>query len=276
MSHTNSVQIMQGDINYILRDEIPLFTVPFIDDVAMKGPVTHYENADGTYENIPENSGIRRFVWEHLTNVHRILQWLKYVGGTFSGKKLELCIPTIVILGQRCNYEGRVPHEAKTQKIQDWPIPIDVTGVRGFLGTCGLVRIFIKDFAKHACPLVNLTRKDITFHFGAEEIAAMENIKDLVTHSPALRLLNYAAQLRRSRLAHHPRRRFLRHRHRVCSNTDQRLQASVSEPIWIHSMDGTRVSVLPGQTQAIWSIPRPPCLPHLHHWREKSCCRGRC
>jgi hypothetical protein len=35
--------------------------------------------------------------------------------------------------------------------------------------------------------------KDITFHFRAEEIAAMENIKDLVTHSPALHLLNYAA-----------------------------------------------------------------------------------
>jgi hypothetical protein len=40
MGHTNSVQIMQGDINYILRDEIPLFTVPFIDDVAVKDPVT--------------------------------------------------------------------------------------------------------------------------------------------------------------------------------------------------------------------------------------------
>jgi hypothetical protein len=36
-------------------------------------------------------------------------------------------------------------------------------------------------------------RKDISFHFGAEEIAAMENIKDLVTCSPALRPLNYAA-----------------------------------------------------------------------------------
>jgi hypothetical protein len=79
------------------------------------------------------------------------------------------------------------------QKIQGWPILIDITGVCSFLGTCGLVWIFIKDFAKHAHPLVNLMRKDITFHFGAEEIAAMENIKDLVTHSPALRPLNYAA-----------------------------------------------------------------------------------
>jgi hypothetical protein len=119
------------------------------------------------------------------------VQQLKYVDGTFSGKKLELCVPTIVILGQWCNYEGRVPHEAKMQKIQDWLIPINITGIRGFLGTCGLVQIFIKDFTKHACPLVNMTCKDITFHFGAEEIAAMENIKDLITCSPALRPLNY-------------------------------------------------------------------------------------
>jgi hypothetical protein len=120
---------MQGDINYILREEIPLFTVPFIDDVAIKGPVTCYENPDGTYETIPENAGIHRFVWEHLTNVNCILQRLKYISSTFSGKKLKLCLPTIIILRQQCNYEGRVPHEAKTQIIQDWLIPKDVTGV---------------------------------------------------------------------------------------------------------------------------------------------------
>jgi hypothetical protein len=159
---------MQGDINYILREEIPLFSIPSIDDVAVKGPVTHHEGPDGTYKTIPENTGIRCFIWEHLANVNRILQRLKYVGGTFSGKKLELCVLTIIVLRQWCNYEGRVPHGAKTQKIQDWPVPTDVTGVRGFLGTCGLMRIFIKDFAKHARPLVNPMHKDITFEFGAE------------------------------------------------------------------------------------------------------------
>jgi hypothetical protein len=188
----------------------------FIDDVAVKGPVTRYENADVTYKTIPENSGIRRFVWEHLTNINRILQQLKYVGGTFSGKKLELCVLTIVILGQQCNYEGHVPHEAKTQKIQDWPILIDITGICGFLGTCRLVWIFIKDFAKHARPLVNLTCKDISFHFGAEEIEAMENIKDHPLPSAP------STQLRRSRLANHSCCRFLHHRRWVCPNASQR------------------------------------------------------
>jgi hypothetical protein len=41
IGHTNSVQIMQGDINYILQEEILSFTVLFIDDVAVKGLVTH-------------------------------------------------------------------------------------------------------------------------------------------------------------------------------------------------------------------------------------------
>jgi hypothetical protein len=85
---------MQGEINYILQEEIPLFTILFIDDVAVKGPVTRYESPDGTYETIPENTGICRFVWEHLANVNHILQRLKYIGGMFSGKELELYVDT--------------------------------------------------------------------------------------------------------------------------------------------------------------------------------------
>ena len=38
MGHTNSVQVMQGNINYILHDEILTYTIPFIDDVPVKGP----------------------------------------------------------------------------------------------------------------------------------------------------------------------------------------------------------------------------------------------
>jgi hypothetical protein len=51
--------------------------VPFTDDVAVKGPVTRYENDNGTYETIPQNSGIYRSIWEHLPNINQILQWLK-------------------------------------------------------------------------------------------------------------------------------------------------------------------------------------------------------
>ena len=107
MGWTNSVPIFHDDVTEILKAEIPEYTVPYIDDVPVKGPVVHYETAPGIYETIPENSGIRRFVWEHMQNVNRILQRMKYCGGTFSGKKTLVCSESIEVVGHTCDYEGR-------------------------------------------------------------------------------------------------------------------------------------------------------------------------
>ncbi|KNZ77859.1 hypothetical protein J132_03368 [Termitomyces sp. J132] len=42
-----------------------------------------------------------RFVWEHLQNVNRVLQRIKYAGGTFSGEKSVICADEIVVVGHR-------------------------------------------------------------------------------------------------------------------------------------------------------------------------------
>ena len=73
MGWTNSPAVLQGDITHILRPEIPDWTQPFADDVPIKGPKSRYQSPDGTYETIPENAGIRRFVWEHFEAVHRVI-----------------------------------------------------------------------------------------------------------------------------------------------------------------------------------------------------------
>ncbi len=67
---TNSVQVQQGDVSFILQPEIPEYTAPFVDDVPVKGPQSYYKDDQGNFETIAGNTGIRRFVWEHLTNVH--------------------------------------------------------------------------------------------------------------------------------------------------------------------------------------------------------------
>ncbi len=59
MGWTNSVPIFHDDVNYILREEVPEFTMPYIDDVPVRGPVTRYQAEDGTYETLPDNPGIR-------------------------------------------------------------------------------------------------------------------------------------------------------------------------------------------------------------------------
>jgi hypothetical protein len=182
---------MHGDSNYILKDEIPHITIPFVDDINVKGPPNRYERPDGTFETIPDNPGIRRFVWEHFNDVNRILQRYRYIGGTFNGKKLFICQPSVIIVGHKCAYEGRVPVEDKVQKIADWPVPATVTDVRAFLGTCGLLRIFIKDFAMHARPLVQLTRKGVPFRFEDDEFHSFQYLKEAVATSQALRAIDY-------------------------------------------------------------------------------------
>jgi len=67
---TGAVPIFHTDIIFILEPEIPDPVQPFMDDSSIKGPPTHYEIEDGGYETIPANPQIRRFIWEHLNDIH--------------------------------------------------------------------------------------------------------------------------------------------------------------------------------------------------------------
>ena len=61
---------------FILQFEIPMHTEPILDEIPMKSEKHRHQNLDGSYQMIPENLGIRVFIWKHLTVVHRILQRL--------------------------------------------------------------------------------------------------------------------------------------------------------------------------------------------------------
>jgi hypothetical protein len=63
MGWTNSVPIFHDDVTFILQPEIPHVTIPYIDDVPIKGPASCYIQPDGSYEVILQNHGICRFVW---------------------------------------------------------------------------------------------------------------------------------------------------------------------------------------------------------------------
>ncbi len=99
MGWTNLVPIFHDNVTYILQDEILHFTRPYIDDVPVRGPETRYELPGGGYKTIPENQGIRRFVWEHFQVLNCIIQRMKYSGGTFSGPKAVLCASEIIVVG---------------------------------------------------------------------------------------------------------------------------------------------------------------------------------
>ena len=62
MGWTNAVPVFHDNVTHILQPEIPQFTIPYIDDVPVRGPTTMYQSQDGTFETIPENSGIHCFI----------------------------------------------------------------------------------------------------------------------------------------------------------------------------------------------------------------------
>lgn len=193
MGWTNAVAIFHEDVTFILEPEIPHVAWPFVDDCSIKGPATRSETSNGGYETIPENPGIRKFIWQHLVDVHRILHRLSCAGATVSANKLFIAVPEVIILGHKCNYEGRVPDDSKIARIRDWPTCKSLTDVRAFLGTTGFMRIWIKNYSALARPLVNLTRKGQVFAWTEEHDHAMQALKRAIIHSPALISIDYSS-----------------------------------------------------------------------------------
>jgi len=184
--YTNSMQEFMRTVTHMIRPMIPDKADAFVDDVAGKGPKSKYNN-----KPIPENPNIRQYIWEFAQVVEELFATFKIAGCTASGNKLVLATPLIHIVGNVCSMEGRRPHHGIITKIQNWPRPINVTQVRGFLGTVGVTRNWIWQFAKIAKPLTLLTKhtpQDFEWNDQAEQ--AMIELKEASTRIPARKALD--------------------------------------------------------------------------------------
>jgi hypothetical protein len=80
--------------------------------------------------------------------------------------KTILCAAEITVVGHRCMYDGKLPETDRAGVIEQWPPCTNVSEVRMFLGTTGVCRNFIKDYAKSAGPLNELLKNDTLYLFG--------------------------------------------------------------------------------------------------------------
>jgi hypothetical protein len=138
-----------------------------------------------------ENPGIRCFIWEHAEDVNRILHHVAHAGGTFAPGKIQLARPKAVILGHMCTPQGRLPDTQTVNKILKWPSLTTVKEVRGFLGLCGTVRIWIQNYSLIACPLTELVRKDEELTWDQCHQEAFDTLKQLITTASALKPIDY-------------------------------------------------------------------------------------
>jgi hypothetical protein len=188
---TNAVAAFQRVMVFVFHEENLEKLRVYVDDVVVQGPRTQYITDAGQPELVAP--GIRRFVYEHLTWLNTVLHKMKRVGGTFSGGKLQLAVPAIEMVGYLCSAEGRSITKRATTKIQNWPRCHNVKEVRGFLGTVGIARGWIKDYGQMARPLVELTRKKLVeFVWIDIHDEAMRRIKEAVLASGFIRPIDYS------------------------------------------------------------------------------------
>jgi hypothetical protein len=74
--------------------------------------------------------------------------------------------------------------KAKVEVITKLPPPLNVKGVRSFLGHAGFYRRFIKDFSKIAKPLTNLLNNDVPFEFDKHCAYSFNQIKQALVSAP--------------------------------------------------------------------------------------------
>jgi hypothetical protein len=189
MGTTNSVAQFVRIVTKILRDQIPHRCMPYMDDIAVKGPKSNY----GEEEVEP---GLRRYIVEHICNIDHVLADMELAGCTASGAKSDWCFPAMGIVGYVVDKEGRHPAGKKVAKIVEWPPCACPKDVRMFLGVCVYYRIWIQDFARHAQPLFELLRKNKLFEWSSGAAVAMEHLKKSITTAPALISVDYSEPLR--------------------------------------------------------------------------------
>ncbi|KIH62676.1 integrase core domain protein [Ancylostoma duodenale] len=125
-------------------------------------------------------------VEEHLVDIDEVLTKIEIIGMKLKASKCEFAKKEITFLGFVLSKDGIRPNPEKTEAIDRYPTPKNVTDVKAFLGMCSFFRRFIHRFAAIAAPLTALTKKDITFKWTPECEEAMTTLKKALTTSPIL------------------------------------------------------------------------------------------
>src|SRR6266436_5797909 len=101
-------------------------------------------------------------------------------------KKCKFHMDTVEYLGFILSPKGLQMDPTKVSMIQDWPKPWKVQDVQAFLGFANFYWRFIHDYSETTLPLNHLCKKSTTWHFGAEEAKAFQNLKKAFGSAPVL------------------------------------------------------------------------------------------
>ncbi|KAK1641633.1 hypothetical protein QYE76_059438 [Lolium multiflorum] len=128
---------------------------------------------------------------DHVQHVREVLCILRHEKLFANLPKCHFAQNKLVFLGFVVSANGIEVDSSKVEAIHNWPTPTNVGQVRSFHGLAGFYRRFVKDFSTIACPLNELTKKNVPFVWGKAQQKAFDELKKRLTEAPLLALPDF-------------------------------------------------------------------------------------
>ena len=161
---TNSPHIFQRCMKLALGDLINTSCYCYLDDVVVFG--TSFE--------------------EHNSNLVKVFDAFRKANLRLQAAKCSFAMTRMNFLGHVISASGVEPDTEKLRAIQDFPVPVNRTTLKGFLGLAGYYRMFVKNFSAIAHPLNELLRKDVEWSWNQQRQEAFDKLKKMLMEPPTL------------------------------------------------------------------------------------------
>ena len=123
---------------------------------------------------------------ETLENLTVVFDRFRQANLKLKPKKCAFFQDEIKYLGHVVSEKGIKCDHEKTEAIQNWPKPENVSDVRSFLGIASYYRKFIPSFSEISFPLNQLTRKNTKFIWNSRCENSFHQLKHVLTSTPIL------------------------------------------------------------------------------------------
>ncbi|KAK9011679.1 hypothetical protein V6N11_044524 [Hibiscus sabdariffa] len=128
-----------------------------------------------------------------LGNLAKVLKRCEEADLVLNWEKCYFMVNEGMVLGHKISSKGIEVDKEKVEVIEKLPPPMNVKGIRSFLGHAGFYRRFIKDFSKISKPLCNLLQQNQPFVFDKECQSAFEELKTRLISAPVVVPLDWTS-----------------------------------------------------------------------------------
>jgi hypothetical protein len=123
--------------------------------------------------------------WEdQLGNLRAVLDRLRSAGLKLKPSKCCFFTQRVNYLGHVVTDKGVAPDPAKVEAITKWHAPTNIKELRGFLGTTGYYRSFIRDYSDKAAPLTEMLKKGVIYSWTPDRQKPFCTLKNALVSQP--------------------------------------------------------------------------------------------